>query len=40
MRKRDGIVGCVMVLVLIAMIVLILTALIYGILAVAKELPH
>jgi hypothetical protein len=39
-RKRDGIVGCVTLLVLIAMIVLILTALIYGILAVAQVLPH
>jgi hypothetical protein len=40
MRKRDGIGGCVVLLVLIAMIVLVLAALVYGIMAATEYLPR
>ena len=40
MRTRDGIGGCVVLLVLIAMIVLILAALVYGIMAATEYLPR
>ncbi|WP_410654167.1 hypothetical protein [Amycolatopsis sp. lyj-112] len=39
MRKRDGFGGCAVLLVLIAMIVLILAALVYGVMAAVKYLP-
>ncbi|MEU8633370.1 hypothetical protein AB0C38_14460 [Amycolatopsis sp. NPDC048633] len=40
MRKRDGIGGCVVLLVLIAMIVLVLAAVVYGIMAATEYLPR
>ena len=40
MRKRDGIGGCAVLLVLIATIVLVLAALVYGILAATDYLPR
>jgi hypothetical protein len=38
MRKRDGLGGCAVLLVLIAMIVLVLVLLVYGLLAATKYL--
>ncbi|MEU4251147.1 hypothetical protein AB0F15_27435 [Amycolatopsis sp. NPDC026612] len=40
MRKRDGIGGCVVLLVLIAMIVVVLAAVVFGIMAATKYLPR
>lgn len=40
MRKRDGIGGCVVLLVLIATIVVVLAALVYGIMAATDYLPR
>lgn len=40
MRKRDGIGGVAVLLVLIAMIVLVLGALIFGIMAATEYLPR
>ena len=40
MRKRDGIGGCVVLLVLIAMIALVLAVVVYGIMAATEYLPR
>ena len=40
MRKRDGIGGCVVLLVLISTIVVVLAALVYGIMAATDYLPR
>jgi len=39
-RKRDGIGGCVVLLVLIAMIALVLAVVVYGIMAATEYLPR
>jgi hypothetical protein len=39
-RKRDAIGGCVVLLVLIATLVLVLAALVYGIMAATDYLPR
>jgi hypothetical protein len=40
MRKRDGIGGCLVLLVLIAMIVVVLAAVVFGIMAATEYLPR
>ncbi|MEU4521191.1 hypothetical protein [Amycolatopsis sp. NPDC024027] len=40
MRKRDGIGGCAVLLVLVAMIVLVLGALVFGIMTATDYLPR
>jgi hypothetical protein len=40
MRKRDGIGGCAVLLVLVAMIALVVGALVYGIMIATQYLPR